>query len=140
MRLRKSVAPVIAVLLAGGFALQAQPHEQAVTCPALQKAPDKMSMRFYWASWCEPCREMIPLVEGVSNVIRVEKIDFDANAKAAADAGVKSIPMIVFRQDGKTVGSKVGGVGQKGLCDWVARMTGQEPPAEPAAPAPPASG
>lgn len=139
MRLRKSVVPALAAVLAIGFAAQAQPQGSTVTCPTLKKTQDSLSLRFYWASWCGPCTTMIPLLDGASNVIKVEKIDIDANAKAAAAAGVKSIPMIVFWQDGKVIGSKVGAVGQQGLCDWIRRMSGQEEPPPPAVPAAPAS-
>ena len=66
----------------------------------------------FWASWRPPCRFMEPIVEGLAEryagVVRVGKLDVDANPETAGQFGVQSIPTLILFQHGEPVQGLVG--------------------------------
>jgi thioredoxin 1 len=65
-----------------------------------------------WAAWCAPCRAIAPTIESLAQTYQgravVGKLDFDANPVTAEQYGVRSIPTILFFQDGVEVDRVVG--------------------------------
>ena len=59
----------------------------------------------YWAAWCGPCRMISPVLEDLAKrhagQLKVVKVDVDANAALAAQAGAQSIPLLVVMRDGQ---------------------------------------
>ena len=53
----------------------------------------------FWAEWCEPCKQLSPLLERLAAQDAgrwlLAKIDVDANQRLAGAAGVQSIPMVL---------------------------------------------
>ena len=68
----------------------------------------------FWATWCGPCRMIAPILEQLvdeyAGRVTVAKLDVDANPKAAARFGVRSIPTLLFFRDGKLVDQVIGAV------------------------------
>lgn len=66
----------------------------------------------FFADWCGPCRMVAPVVEELersyTGKITVGKVDIDANAKAAGDYNVMSIPTVIIFNKGKEVARQVG--------------------------------
>jgi thioredoxin 1 len=66
----------------------------------------------FWADWCGPCHIMAPVIEELAaefeGEVRVGKLDVDANPQAAETYGIRSIPTILFFQDGKIVDQVIG--------------------------------
>ena len=65
----------------------------------------------FWATWCGPCRMIAPILEQIvdeyAGKVHVAKLDVDANPRAAARFGVRSIPTLLFFKDGKLVEVKI---------------------------------
>ncbi|MBQ3251901.1 MAG: thioredoxin [Oscillospiraceae bacterium] len=58
----------------------------------------------FWASWCGPCRMVLPLVEQIAEErpdIKVCKINVDEQPELAAQFNVMSIPTLVVLEGGK---------------------------------------
>ena len=68
----------------------------------------------FWAEWCGPCRIVAPAVRELADEyagrVRVGKLDVDVNQATSIRFGVRSIPSILFYQDGKHVDTVVGAV------------------------------
>jgi thioredoxin 1 len=68
----------------------------------------------FWAPWCGPCRMIGPMMEKLSGEyegkVKFCKVNVDENQQLAANAGVQSIPLLVFYKDGKRVDDSVGAV------------------------------
>ena len=65
----------------------------------------------FWASWCGPCRMVLPIVESIAQErpdIKVCKINVDEQPELAAQFGVMTIPTLVVLQDGKILTQSAG--------------------------------
>lgn len=65
-----------------------------------------------YAEWCGPCKALAPvlneLAENHDGRVRFAKINVDSAQHAAAEFGVRSIPTLVFLQDGREIGRITG--------------------------------
>ena len=80
----------------------------------------------FWAPWCGPCRSFAPVLEEIaqqhSAVLKVVKLDVDANNQTAAKYGVRSIPLLKVFKNGKEIGSKVGALPKRQLESFIKDM------------------
>ena len=52
----------------------------------------------YWATWCGPCKTLIPRLEDLESEypnVKFVKIDVDQNTKHAQEVGIRSVPTII---------------------------------------------
>ena len=63
----------------------------------------------FWATWCGPCQMLAPVLEELSQQVKVVKVDVDENPQLAMAFQVASIPTVIAFRDGKAV-KKSGGV------------------------------
>ena len=72
---------------------------------------DKKVLLDFWASWCGPCRMVLPLVEQIAEErpdIKVCKINVDEQPELAAQFGVMSIPTLAVMEKGKLLHQSAG--------------------------------
>ena len=72
---------------------------------------EKKVLLDFWASWCGPCRMVLPLVEEIANErpdIKVCKINVDEQPELAAQFGVMSIPTLAVMEKGKLLRQSAG--------------------------------
>ena len=77
---------------------------------AIQTAP--VAMVDFWATWGGPCKMLAPTIEKIGESYEgkalIAKVDVDQCQDLAARFGIMSIPTVVFFQNGKEVGRRVG--------------------------------
>ena len=69
----------------------------------------------FWATWCGPCQMLAPVLEELSQQVKVVKVDVDENPQLAMAFQVESIPTVISFRDGRAVKKSVGVVPKESL-------------------------
>jgi thioredoxin 1 len=76
-----------------------------------------------WASWCNPCKLISPIVDEISNdfneKVSVGKLEADKNRETLAELEVRNIPTILLYKNGEIVDKSVGAVSKEKLTEMI---------------------
>jgi putative thioredoxin len=79
----------------------------------------------FWATWCEPCKTLGPLIEKVvgeyNGAVKLAKVDCDKEQQLAAMFGVRSIPTVVLVREGQLADGFTGALPESALREFLAR-------------------
>ena len=79
-----------------------------------------------WASWCEPCRQLTPLLEKVvaetNGAVELAKVDIEQNPQVAQAFRVQSIPAVYAMVDGQVADGFLGAQGEAAVREFVQRL------------------
>ena len=62
----------------------------------------------FYANWCGPCKMLGPILEEVSDLIQIVKVDVDNFEEISKKYRVMSIPTIVLFKNGEEIKRNVG--------------------------------
>ncbi len=89
----------------------------------VEKSNDVLVVIDLWATWCEPCKQLSPLLERLvdsyQGAVLLAKVDVDANPRVAQAFQVKSIPTIVALAQGQPVDAFSGAQPEPQLRAWL---------------------
>ena len=75
----------------------------------------------FWAEWCGPCKMIAPAIEQLAadfdGKAKVVKVNVDEQPNLAQQYGVRSIPTLLFFNDGKVAEQMVGAAPKEALAD-----------------------
>ena len=74
----------------------------------------------FWASWCGPCRMVIPIVEEIAEEredIKVVKINVDEEQELAAQYQIMSIPTLMVFKNGEITAQALGALPKNQILD-----------------------
>lgn len=100
---------------------------QNFTTDVLDASQNKIVLVDFWAPWCEPCKQLAPLLERVvkeqEGKIILAKINVDENPEIAAQLKVQSIPIVYAFFKGQPVDAFMGIVSEQKLQAFLSRLT-----------------
>lgn len=81
-----------------------------------------------WADWCEPCKQLGPVLEKLAEEAAgawiLAKVDVDANPQLGAALQVQSIPMVVAVIGGQLVDGFLGVLPEAQVRAWIGQVLG----------------
>lgn len=84
---------------------------------------DKIALVDFWAQWCGPCRQFLPVVEEVSNEMGDKVNFFKANVDEAqtlpAKFNITGVPTIIMFKNGEIIATHSGSMSKKSLVDFI---------------------
>lgn len=73
----------------------------------LEASKEKLILIDFWADWCEPCKQLMPVLENIAQQYQdqliLAKINCDEQQQIAAQFGIKSLPTVVLFKDGQPI-------------------------------------
>ena len=88
-----------------------------------------------WAPWCEPCKNLMPVLEKLAveygGAFLLATLDVEANPEIAGQLGVRSVPDVKLVSQGGLVDSFQGALPEKEVREWLNRYfpaPGDAPP------------
>ena len=78
-----------------------------------------------WAPWCEPCKNLMPVLEKLAveyaGAFLLATLDVEANPEIAGQLGVRSVPDVKLISQGGLVDSFQGALPEKEVREWLSR-------------------
>ena len=75
----------------------------------------------FWAPWCGPCRSLTPVVDGIAaeydGRVLVAKCNVDDCEEVPANAGIRSVPTLLYYRNGELVQRSVGAVPRSAIVE-----------------------
>ncbi len=82
-------------------------------------AGDKLVLVDFFATWCQPCKMMHPVLEEVKHIlgdkIRIIKVDVDKYGDTAAQYQVQSVPTLMLFRNGEMLHRQSGAISRSEL-------------------------
>ena len=76
----------------------------------------------FWAEWCGPCQQMMPVLDELSgelSSVKIVKVNIEDSPETPTKYGVRGIPTLALFKGGELVDAKVGAQPKSALKEWV---------------------
>ncbi len=99
--------------------------QQTFEADVLQASLTTPVLLDFWATWCEPCKTLGPMLEKLAaeynGAFRLGKVDVDTQQELAGMFGVRSIPTVVLVKDGQVLDGFTGALPAGQLREFLSR-------------------
>lgn len=83
----------------------------------------------FWAPWCQPCKQLTPILEKViasfSGRLRLVKMNIDQHPAIAGQLGIQSIPAVIAFVDGQPVDGLIGAQPESDIVKFCQKLVGE---------------
>ena len=84
---------------------------------------DKPVLLDYWAEWCQPCKQLAPLLDDCAkeytDTLKIAKLNIDSSPKSAQKYGVRGIPTLMLFINGEIEATKIGALSKSQLIAFI---------------------
>ncbi|MEX0727714.1 MAG: thioredoxin [Planctomycetaceae bacterium] len=92
----------------------------------IQRSIERLVIVDFWAPWCQPCRQLAPLLEKLAEEANGQfvlvKVNIDEHSEIAAAFRVQSIPYVVALREGQIVNHFTGVLPENELKEWLNQL------------------
>ena len=74
---------------------------------------------YLFASWCQPCKSFSPVMDQVSRVIPVRKINVDYEPDVVNRFGVSSVPTVILVENEREIRRFTGVKSYNEILNWI---------------------
>ena len=84
---------------------------------------EKPTVVDFWAEWCNPCKQISPVLEEISeelkNDVVIAKHNIDNEPNVPTKYGIRGIPTMLLFKDGELKATKVGATTKSNIVEWI---------------------
>tara|TARA_B100000700_G_C14972742_1_gene822282 strand:+ start:274 stop:594 length:321 start_codon:yes stop_codon:yes gene_type:complete len=77
----------------------------------------------FWAEWCNPCKQISPILEEISNEMSndvvIAKLNIDQEVNTPTKYGIRGIPTMLLFKAGELKATKVGATTKSNIVSWI---------------------
>ena len=99
--------------------------QQSFETEVLQASLSTPVLVDFWATWCEPCKTLGPMLEKLAaeynGAFRLGKVDVDKQQELAGMFGIRSIPTVMLVKDGQVLDGFSGALPEGQLREFLSR-------------------
>ena len=96
----------------------------------IEASTSKVILVDFWAPWCEPCKQLSPILENIINDcegrIHLAKINIDENQQIAAQLRIQSIPIVYAFKNKQIADAFQGVLPQKKIIEFIEKVLGEK--------------
>ena len=84
---------------------------------------EKPTVVDFWAEWCNPCKQISPVLEEISeelkNDVVIAKHNIDNEPNTPVKYGIRGIPTMLLFKNGELKATKVGASTKSNIVSWI---------------------
>lgn len=100
-------------------------NEQNAQQVLIEGSKEKVILIDFWADWCEPCKQLTPVLEKIAadypDDMILAKINCDEQQAISSQFGVQSLPTLVVFKDGQPVDGLAGAQPESAIRDMLSK-------------------
>lgn len=99
------------------------------TADVIQESRTQPVLVDFWAPWCNPCKQLTPVLEKVvknaGGRVKLVKMNIDEHPSIAGQLGIQSIPAVIAFSNGQPVDGFMGAIPESQVEEFITKLAGK---------------